>query len=116
MYFKKNKREMSKFDSIKDTVSSKNYLTSLNVEKLKSVLSYFSYLQSTGEISDKAFETLVSYACSIFIENEVEAKVQQVLDRKFMQFFHSKFYRAEEFEDLETAIASWDISRLIRSK
>ncbi len=65
--------------------------TGLNLEKLKRSLSYFSYLHKNEEISDKAFETLVRYACNIFLENEVEILVQEALERKLIQFFRSKF-------------------------
>ncbi|MGI2902036.1 MULTISPECIES: hypothetical protein [Tolypothrichaceae] len=90
--------------------------TSLNVEKLKGVLSYFSYLRANGEISDKAFESLVHYACSIFIENEVEEIVQETLERKLMQFVRSKFSSTDEAYDIEKVIYGLDISRLIRSR
>ncbi len=92
--------------------------TSLNVEKLKSVLSYFSYLRANGEISDKAFESLVHYACSIFIENEVEEIIQETLDRKLTQFLHSKFSLLvdEQASDIEKIIYGLDTSQLIRSK
>ncbi len=118
MFLQENKiTGMKKFESTKSVVSRKQNLTSLNVEKLKGVLSYFSYLHTNGEISDKAFETLVSYACSIFIENEVEIVVQDTLERKFIQFLSSKFSTsAEEIEDLEASIYSLDVSRFIRSK
>ncbi|ARV60812.1 hypothetical protein BZZ01_21280 [Nostocales cyanobacterium HT-58-2] len=117
MFLREDKTEMSKIDSIKSTVSSKHDLASLNVEKLKSVLSYFSYLHSNGEISDKAFEALVRYACSIFLENEVEVIIQETLERKFMQFLSSKFSTSPvEIEDLEAAFSSFNVSRLMRSK
>ncbi|MFQ4142805.1 hypothetical protein [Chlorogloeopsis sp. ULAP02] len=110
-------QEKSKFPQNKDDVSNPHILTRLNVEKLKGVLSYFSYLHNNGEISDRAFETLVRYACSIFIENEVEAKIKGTLERKLMQFLYSKFSDStEDIEDIETAIYSLDMSRLIRSR
>ncbi|WP_026735659.1 hypothetical protein [Fischerella sp. PCC 9605] len=108
---------LHKNDSSKISIASNRNLTRLNVEKLKGVLSYFSYLHKSGEISDKAFEALVRYACSIFIENEVELRIQDALEEKILKFLTSKLYTStEEIEDMETAIYSLDVSRLIRSK
>ncbi|MBH8573270.1 hypothetical protein I8752_09615 [Nostocaceae cyanobacterium CENA369] len=106
-----------KFDRLK-AISSKQYsFTSLNVEKLKGALSYFSHLHTTGEISDKAFETLVNHACSIFIENEVEFRVNEVIERKVIQFLNSKFsVPTEEIEDTEAAIYSLELSRIMRNQ
>ncbi|MBD2195349.1 MULTISPECIES: hypothetical protein [Calothrix] len=58
--------------------------------RLKSILSYFSYLNKNGEISDKAFEALVHYTCSIFIEYEVEARVKGAFEQKIIDFCESK--------------------------
>ncbi|MEM6401632.1 MAG: hypothetical protein AAF757_15580 [Cyanobacteria bacterium P01_D01_bin.116] len=82
---------MNKFELNRKITYDRQKFTALNVEKLKGVLSYFSYLHANGEISDKAFEALVSYACSIFIENQVEHIVQETLERKLMTFLSSKF-------------------------
>lgn len=90
----------------------------LNVESLKGVLSYFSYLHAKGEISDKALEALVRYACAIFIENEVEERVQKAMERKLAQFWKSKFSPSieEYISDIEGAVYGADISRLVRSR
>ncbi|RUR77142.1 hypothetical protein ACF3DV_02530 [Chlorogloeopsis fritschii PCC 9212] len=117
MVVHKKTKEKTKFRQIKGEVSNPHNLTRLNVEKLKEVLSYFSYLHNNREINDQAFESLVRYACSIFIEQELEVRIQETLERKLMQFLYSKFSDStEDIEDLETAIYSLDISRLIRSK
>lgn len=60
-----------------------------NLVRLKSILSFFSYLNMNGEISDKAFEALVRYACSIFIENEIEARVKDAFEQKLKNFWES---------------------------
>lgn len=70
--------------------------SSSNMIRLKGILSYFSYLNINGEISDEAFEALVRYACSIFIENELEERVQFALEQKVMNFWESKFTYALE--------------------
>lgn len=75
--------------------------TNTNLKKLKIALSSFSYLNATGEISDRAFDALVKYACSIFIENEVEFMVQDALERKLMQFFYSRLSSIETEGDFD---------------
>ncbi|BAZ32329.1 hypothetical protein NIES4074_48310 [Cylindrospermum sp. NIES-4074] len=62
-----------------------------NLVRLKSILSFFSYLNMKGEISDESLEALVRYACSIFIENEVEARVQDAIEQRLIIFLQSKF-------------------------
>lgn len=105
---------MNRFYFGKVKSSNRRDFTRLNVEKLKGVLSYFSYLHKNGEISDKAFEFLVRHACAIFIENEVEVVVKDALEEKLMTFLFSKF--AGSTEDIESSIYSLDISRMMRSR
>ena len=105
---------MNKFDFSRGTSSSRQDFTRLNVEKLKGILSYFSYLHTNGEISDKAFQALVRHACAIFIENEVEIIVKEALEEKLIKFLRSKF--ADSAEDIESAIYSLDISQIMRSR
>ncbi|MEH2320545.1 MAG: hypothetical protein V7K24_26360 [Nostoc sp.] len=91
-----------KFRVISNSASSKGVeLTNVdfpasNLVRLKSILSFFSYLNMNGEISDKAFEALVRYACSIFIENEVEARVKDAFEQKIINFWESKLSSAME--------------------
>ncbi|MBD0386809.1 MAG: hypothetical protein ICV54_09835 [Nostoc sp. C3-bin3] len=70
--------------------------SSSNIVRLKSILSFFSYLNMNGEISDEAFEALVRYACSIFIENEVEARFKDSFEQKIKSFWESKLSSAIE--------------------
>ncbi|MBD2776297.1 hypothetical protein [Iningainema tapete] len=108
---KKGIAKISNLALKESTALKKANFTSLNVKKLKAVLSYFSYLRNNGEISDKAFENLVRYACSIFIENEVEEIVQEALELKLAQFLKSNFsFVDEEVYEME------NISRLMRSR
>lgn len=51
-----------------------------NVEALKGIISYLKYLYTEGEISDKAYQTLVSQVLSTFVENSVRLKVEQMFD------------------------------------
>lgn len=62
-----------------------------NLVRLKRILSFFSYLNTKGEISDESCQALVRYACSIFIENEVEERVQAALEQRLIIFLQSKF-------------------------
>lgn len=79
---------------IGDALGNKSDFTSLNVESLKGILSYISHLHTSGDISDKAREALVRYACSIFIENEVEERVQEAIESKLLLFWQFKFSTA----------------------
>lgn len=54
----------------------------LDVNRLRQTITYLSYLYSEGEISDRAFEVLVNYACSMFIDQEVERRIQHLLAEK----------------------------------
>lgn len=70
---------------------SRSVLKESNLERLKITLSYLSYLKLQGTIEDRTFEVLVKYACSLFLENEVEEKIESALERKLMQFLDSRF-------------------------
>jgi len=108
---------MNKFELSRKIAFNRREFTNINVEKLKDVISYFSYLNANGEISDKAFDALVRHACSIFIENEVEVLVQETLEEKFITFLRSKFINSvEEVEDIESAIYSLEKSRVMGNK
>ncbi|BAY83113.1 hypothetical protein NIES267_25990 [Calothrix parasitica NIES-267] len=108
---------MNKFELSRERTFNRQAVTNLNVKKLKAAISYFSYLNANGEISDKAFDALVRYACSIFIENEVEILVQETLEEKFIKFLRSKFMDSvEEAEDIESVIYSLEKSRIMRNK
>ena len=52
----------------------------VNVEALKGILSYLKYLYTEGEISDKAYEVLVSQALSTFVQNRISLRVEKVFD------------------------------------
>jgi hypothetical protein len=59
---------------------------SLNAKNLKGLLSYLTYLYTEGEISEKAFEALVRHAYSIYVENEIEGRIQKMLKRDLLRF------------------------------
>ena len=118
--FVKDKRmaRIAKSDLKKGVASSNSSFRELNLEKLKGSLSYFSYLYANGEISDKAFEALVRHACSIFIENEVEERLREALERKLSLFLRSKLFSfvEEEISNLERVDYGSEVLRLLRSK
>lgn len=108
---------MNRIENIKKAASNRQKLTYLNLEKFKGLLSYFSYLQANGEISDKAFEALVRHACSIFIENEVEIIVQETLEQKLTTFLASKLATSlEDLENIDSTIYSSSLSHRIGSR
>ncbi|MBD2039291.1 hypothetical protein H6F56_01220 [Microcoleus sp. FACHB-672] len=101
--------EISDFYSEKGGYLEQNGFKASNLERLKIVISYFSYLNAKGEISDQALKALVRYACSIFIENEVESRVEAVLEQKLSQFWNTNFsssledFLSREIEKSETS-------------
>lgn len=54
----------------------------LDLKKLQQIIAYFTYLNIEGEISDRTLEALVNYACSIFLQRQTEARIQQLLSEK----------------------------------
>ena len=55
----------------------------LNRDSLRSIMKYVSSLRKHGEIDEKAFTDLVLQACSIYIENEVDRRVSEALNKHF---------------------------------
>ncbi|OUL23290.1 hypothetical protein BV378_21640 [Nostoc sp. RF31YmG] len=96
MFLSEKNNAISNFASRKDLELSRRSSPEARLLRLKSIVSYFSYLNKNGEISDRAFEALVHYACSIFIENELEARVQTVVEQKIIDFWESKLSFAIE--------------------
>lgn len=70
----------------KGLVSSRRELTqqkeyeAANAEILKGLLSYLKYLYTAGEISDAAYKVLVSKALTLFVENAISSRMDQVLN------------------------------------
>lgn len=52
----------------------------VNVEALNGIISYLKYLYAKGEISDKAYQALVSQVISTFVENTIRLKVERMFD------------------------------------
>ncbi|AFY69694.1 hypothetical protein Pse7367_1403 [Thalassoporum mexicanum PCC 7367] len=55
----------------------------LDTKNLRATLDYFSHLYAEGEISQSALEELIAYACSIFIETEVERRLNKEINKRF---------------------------------
>lgn len=62
-----------------------------NLENLKHLLIYLSYLHSEGEISDRAFEALAQQAFSMCVEDSIQQKVNK-FDSKLLELW-------SEFQD-----------------
>lgn len=95
MLIQQSKAVKTKYPIRNDTVFSRATLRRLNLERFKAALSYFSHLNATGEISDKSYEALVRYACSIFLETGIEEIVQNTLEQKLEFILVSKFSRVD---------------------
>jgi hypothetical protein len=96
VFLRDKSNKITNFAFRKDSELSRLSSPEARLLRLKSILSYFSYLNKNGEISDQAFKNLVRYACSIFIENEVEARIGSVFEQKIIDFCESKLSLAIE--------------------
>ncbi len=53
-----------------------------NTYSFKNMVKYISSLHEKGIVDDEGFTNLLLYACSIFIENEVNERFQKILANK----------------------------------
>jgi hypothetical protein len=58
-----------------------------SVQNLKELIKYTSLLRDSGTLDDDQFSTLLVYACSLFIEREVEERIKKVLGDKIPFLF-----------------------------
>lgn len=58
-----------------------------STKNLKALVKYITALREDGTLNDEQFTNLLVFACSIFIEREVEERVNKVLADKFPLFF-----------------------------
>ena len=49
-----------------------------NAKRLKTLVSYISHLYSKGEISEKAFKSIIGHAYLIYIERKLNLKIKKV--------------------------------------
>lgn len=59
----------------------------LDINTLQKTIAYFSCLYAQGEITEKALEALVCYVCSVFIENEIDNRIQMLFEQKMTALF-----------------------------
>jgi hypothetical protein len=101
----------------KDLALSRATLTRLNVERFQGTLSYFSQLNATGEISDRAYEALVRYACAIFLQTEIEEIVHHTLEQKLEQFLIRKIFRDDNgLFEAQAGSLNVELSQLLQRK
>ncbi|ACK66136.1 hypothetical protein PCC8801_2104 [Rippkaea orientalis PCC 8801] len=88
-----------------------------NLVALKKALSDLSYLKANGEISDKTFNLLFRYACTSFVENQVEQLIQEALEEKLEQFWLEKVPLLGKYlSKIDEDSYNLDISKLLRSR
>jgi osmotically-inducible protein OsmY len=70
---------LKKTESLHRSISSQGraYET-INVEALNGVVSYLNYLYVEGEISDTAYQALMSQVLSTFVDNSIRLKLERV--------------------------------------
>jgi hypothetical protein len=56
----------------------------LDINKLRQTIAYLARLYAEGEISEHTFEVSVNYACSLFIDQEVERRIQTLISEKLL--------------------------------
>lgn len=56
-----------------------------NVDSFRNMVNYLTSLRKTEILNNENFTSLLLYACSIFIENEVEEKVSKLFTNKLRQ-------------------------------
>ncbi len=71
----------------------KNYLNNLNKISFKNMINYLNTLKEHNVINEDEFVSLVNYACSIFIENEVEKRFSRILEDKVFSYFENSFFK-----------------------
>lgn len=62
-------------------------LSSINIENLKIIIKYFTSLRKSGKLGEKEFLYLIRLVSANFVENEVECRVQRVLNKNFSLIF-----------------------------
>ncbi|MBF0472571.1 MAG: hypothetical protein HQK91_07395 [Nitrospirae bacterium] len=80
-----------KFDTkalmnFKDDVSLAEYqsgIESSNTSNLNKVLQYVTSLYKDKKLNDEQFSAALTYACSLFVENEVNLRVDKFLSKAF---------------------------------
>lgn len=79
-------------DLVNYLVKSQKHLKGLqsggpSTQNLKALVKYISALREDGTLNDEQFTNILVFACSMFIEREVEERIQKVLADKLPLFF-----------------------------
>lgn len=88
--YKKRKEERIKLARKEEADDSKifqlPYIDSVKSGKsqLRQMISYLYSLYVNGEISEKGFQVLVEQACRVFVETEIEKRMNAYLERKIL--------------------------------
>lgn len=64
-----------------------NRMFKINREALKDIIRGLSQLKDEGRLNDEEFSNLLTLACSAFIENELELRIENVLTNKTNRIF-----------------------------
>lgn len=91
-FFGLNKSPVGFLKNIRPSTPSKSRLYDANIENLKIVIEYLTHMKNTGKLNDKQFSDLITHACSIFVENEIDSAINKFLVKTFKGLF-------EEFKD-----------------
>ena len=59
-----------------------------NITSLKGMVEYLSRMKEEGVLSESQFSKLITDVCSNFIENEVEQRISQYLNKSMFMLFH----------------------------
>ncbi|MCP4134379.1 MAG: hypothetical protein GY754_25620 [bacterium] len=75
-----NQKEIRKTKSFWDNIS----YSKINKYRLKGMIGYLNKLKKDGFINDEQFTELIEQSCLIFVENELEKKVEKPLNEKLI--------------------------------
>lgn len=56
-------------------------------ESLKEIIGYFIKMKDEGIIDNKSFTDIIAFACSKYVENEVENRIGLSISKKFVTYF-----------------------------
>jgi len=64
-----------------------NKMSAINRGALNDFINGLSRLKDEGKLNDEEFSNLLTFACSVFIENELEMRIGRVLTNKTSRIF-----------------------------
>jgi len=75
--------------SLRPNENSLSRISDVNRRSLQELVRYLTKLKSDTIIDDKLFSELVLIACANYIENEVESRISNSIDKRIMFFFEN---------------------------